>query len=335
MTKTDFKQIGFAEPRDIDNSIYSADINAAYGAIQSIQETMNMKTELKTVTLVRKPYYANSTTYNYRYYELPISNYFFLVSGLTVKVGDVVQSSSSYTVVQNNAILFNSDQAASAIVSVVGSFGIADSERLNNIEKNATNQETEIKNIKNGVTTVPNAEKSTKVQAKDGAFKALSIALLEMVYPVGSIYMSAVSTNPSTFLGGEWVQWGAGRVPVGVNTSDNDFNASEKMGGSKSTTLTVEQMPSHNHTQNPHSHTQVSHNHTYMDRGVDNDYKTNQSDAYNWRAYQDEVQYHGQVTSTVQPKINETTATNNPAGGGQPFSLVQPYITCYMFKRIN
>ena len=334
MTKTDFKQIGFAEPRDIDNSIYSADINAAYGAIQAIQETMNMKTELKTVTLVRKPYYANSTTYNYRYYELPISNYFFLVSGLTVKVGDVVQSSSSYTVVQNYAILFNSDQAASAIVSVVGSFGIADSERLNNIEKNATNQETEIKNIKTGVTTVPNAEKSTKVQAKDGAFKALSIALLEMVYPVGSIYMSAVSTNPSTFLGGEWVQWGAGRVPVGVNTSDNDFNASEKMGGSKSTTLTVEQIPSHNHTQNPHSHTQASHHHIYVDRVVTNAFKTNQSEAYNWTTYSSETNI-SEATSQVQPVIYEATATNNPTGGGQPFSLVQPYITCYMFKRIN
>ena len=38
-------------------------------------------------------------------------------------------------------------------------------------------------------------------------------------YPVGSIYMSARNINPSTFLGGTWVAWGQGRVPVGMGGS--------------------------------------------------------------------------------------------------------------------
>ena len=70
---------------------------------------------------------------------------------------------------------------------------------------------------------------------------------LEM-YPVGSIYMSTSGTNPSSFLGGTWVAWGSGRVPVGVNTSDGNFNTIEKTGGESSHTLTVAEMPSHTHT---------------------------------------------------------------------------------------
>lgn len=53
-----------------------------------------------------------------------------------------------------------------------------------------------------------------------------------MIYPVGSIYMSVNSENPSTLFGGTWVSWGSGRVPVGVNTSDSNFNTVEKPGGS-------------------------------------------------------------------------------------------------------
>ena len=39
-------------------------------------------------------------------------------------------------------------------------------------------------------------------------------------YPVGSIYFSVDSANPSTKFGGTWVAWGKGRVPVGVDESD-------------------------------------------------------------------------------------------------------------------
>ena len=42
--------------------------------------------------------------------------------------------------------------------------------------------------------------------------------------------------------------WGSGRVPVGINTSDSNFNAVEKTGGVSAVTLTASQMPSHTHT---------------------------------------------------------------------------------------
>ena len=57
--------------------------------------------------------------------------------------------------------------------------------------------------------------------------------VIDQMYPVGSIYMSTSNTNPSTLFGGTWVTWGSGKVPVGVNTSDTDFNTVEKTGGAK------------------------------------------------------------------------------------------------------
>jgi len=53
-----------------------------------------------------------------------------------------------------------------------------------------------------------------------------------------------------------------GKIPVGYNSSDGDFDALGETGGAKTHTLTSDEMPSHTHTQNSHNHTQDSHTHT-------------------------------------------------------------------------
>ena len=53
------------------------------------------------------------------------------------------------------------------------------------------------------------------------------------IYPVGSIYMSVNDTNPSVLFGGTWEAWGTGRTIVGVNSDDTDFETSEQTGGNK------------------------------------------------------------------------------------------------------
>lgn len=57
--------------------------------------------------------------------------------------------------------------------------------------------------------------------------------LVNLIYPIGSIYMSVNSTNPSVLFGGTWVAWGTGRVPVGIDTSQTEFETVEQTGGSK------------------------------------------------------------------------------------------------------
>jgi len=92
-----------------------------------------------------------------------------------------------------------------------------------------------------------------------------------LVYPVGSIYMSTDSTNPSARFGGTWVAWGSGKVPVGVNTSDTSFNTVEKTGGTKDSvvvthnhtaTFSGNAVGNHTHTGPSHTHTGPSHTHT-------------------------------------------------------------------------
>jgi len=52
-------------------------------------------------------------------------------------------------------------------------------------------------------------------------------------YPVGSIFLSVINTNPSKWFGGTWELIAQGRTLVGVDTNDANFNTVKKTGGSK------------------------------------------------------------------------------------------------------
>lgn len=82
-------------------------------------------------------------------------------------------------------------------------------------------------------------------------------------FPVGYIYISVDPTNPATVLGyGTWAAFAAGRVLVGIDAGQTEFDTVEETGGAKTHTLTTAEMPSHTHTQDAHNHTQDAHNHT-------------------------------------------------------------------------
>jgi microcystin-dependent protein len=71
--------------------------------------------------------------------------------------------------------------------------------------------------------------------------------ILNMVYPVGSIYMSISATNPGSLFGGSWERYAVGRVIVGVSEGEGEFAGPGYAGGEKYHTLTVNEMPSHSH----------------------------------------------------------------------------------------
>ena len=54
-----------------------------------------------------------------------------------------------------------------------------------------------------------------------------------ILFPVGSVYITVVNTNPSTWFGGTWSLLCPGRTLVCVDTSDSDFKTVKKTGGSK------------------------------------------------------------------------------------------------------
>ena len=69
-------------------------------------------------------------------------------------------------------------------------------------------------------------------KGKDKPWTAWISPALEQCYPIGSIYQSTVATNPAQFMGGVWERFGNGRVLVGVDETDADFNTANKQGGS-------------------------------------------------------------------------------------------------------
>lgn len=154
------------------------------------------------------------------------------------------------------------------------------------------------------------------------------------MYPVGSIYMSVSSTNPSTYFGGTWVAWGSGRVPVGINTSDSNFNTVEKTGGASTVTLTASQMPSHTHTFTGSSTTTNSAGGHTHNIGRDTDGGSGSSRYTVHKAGASGAQgtsptsSAGAHTHTLTPK-----GKNGNTGGGGSHNNLQPYIVCYMWKR--
>ena len=125
-------------------------------------------------------------------------------------------------------------------------------------------------------------------------------------YPIGSIYISIKNIDPATYFGGTWIAWGKGRVPVGVDPDQEEFNKVEKTGGSKYT-------EKHNHTENDQiwadSNPQIEGDHYVQRTGIGE-----------------------KMTSSTQDGGMRETLYTGYAGTGDAGNL-QPYITCYMWLR--
>lgn len=64
------------------------------------------------------------------------------------------------------------------------------------------------------------------------------------VFPVGSVYLTMIKENPSKYYGGTWEFISGGYIYAADSTlSKTDYSG----WGAQSTTLTVDQIPSHNH----------------------------------------------------------------------------------------
>jgi hypothetical protein len=161
--------------------------------------------------------------------------------------------------------------------------------------------------------------------------------LVDALYPVGTIYFTTNSANPGNSGGvfedtnTTWVRWGAGRVPMGVGVGGADgvgnkgatswtyYNNSgtlqtvdidtvEATGGEYNWALAVNQMPNHNH------------NVRLKVAGAANGSSSGNQpwNQGNWTGWGTSVDGELEIQAS---------------GGGQAHPLMQPYITCYMWKR--
>ena len=169
--------------------------------------------------------------------------------------------------------------------------------------------------------------------------------LLDLIYPVGAIYMSTSGTNPGNLFGGTWVAWGSGRVPVGVNSSDGNFNAVEKTGGQSTVTIASNNIPTHSHGVNDPGHQHTLDLGSYRIPAATQDigdvHSSSSGGSYTApsisgsTATQDWSQFTGTSLTPASSGtgISIQNAYGNAGGGADAITNLQPYITCYMWKR--
>jgi hypothetical protein len=123
-----------------------------------------------------------------------------------------------------------------------------------------------------------------------------------LAWPVGSVFTSVVDTNPATLLGfGTWSSIAEGRVLVGLDPNDTDFDVVEETGGAKDVQASAQTFAG----------------------------DVNTTAAANTGATQ-----RGTTTSTLALKAHTHTVT--PTGTNTPgaaTSVVQPYFVVYFWKR--
>ena len=153
--------------------------------------------------------------------------------------------------------------------------------------------------------------------------------IFKSLYEVGDLWTTTQKITPSEKFGfGTWERFGEGKVLVGVDSTDTDFDTAEKTGGEKEHTLTESEMPSHNHSgsgttgSDTHNHTVYggnSHTSTSNDHGI-----TGIED--------DAVRTKETTNDTHTHSFSFTTSTE---GSDEAHNNLQPYITVYMWKIIS
>lgn len=133
--------------------------------------------------------------------------------------------------------------------------------------------------------------------------------IINLIYPVGSVYTTLTNTNPGTFLKGTWEQFGQGRTLIGEGTgndgTDSQTFTANSTGGEYKHKLTVGEMPSHTHIIKFNGGQGVQPNDPY---GVNKPML--------------------QGPSSYGQEIDKT-------GGDGSHNNVQPYVTVYFWERVE
>lgn len=165
-----------------------------------------------------------------------------------------------------------------------------------------------------------NTDKAEVTKVKD---KLDKVNLLDLTYPIGAIYISANNTNPANLFGGEWIEFAKGKTLIGVDTTQTEFNTVLKTGGSKT----------------------MIHNHGAGTLGAnigafDTDITSIGYQAGPKRTNDSAFTYGFKGLPIISGSVsNSRIAHNTPVYGATDDSSsstsnnLQPYITCYMWKR--
>ena len=219
--------------------------------------------------------------------------------GLVVGLVENIDTSQLYKQIQSDLYDFKSTEQAEFMSWFETIQDILDENAAGNLQKQIDTKVPMERTI-NGKALTGNIT----ITAADIGTSAIFLA----AHPVGSLYETDIATNPGTLYGGTWAAWGGGKVTVGLNAADTSFNTVGKTGGEKTHTLTIAEMPSHTHD------IKMRRNEDYSKVFLSDYY----GDPAGGTGFQMEIQMDMYVPYT---------------GGGQAHNNLQPYITCYIWKR--
>lgn len=140
-------------------------------------------------------------------------------------------------------------------------------------------------------------------------------SLTDLIYPVGSVYMSINDTDPSLLFGGVWEQ-----IKDRFLLSAGDTYIAGNVGGEANHTLTVNEIPSHTHTYGESGYNALITNATAAFQSGDMGSQSGTGRYYPF-------------TTTGAQYIRSTNT--NSTGGGQAHNNMPPYLTVYMWQRIG
>lgn len=133
--------------------------------------------------------------------------------------------------------------------------------------------------------------------------------LIDIIYPIGSVYISVTSTNPQVLFGGEWTQ-----IKDTFLLACGDSYANGATGGEANHTLTVNEMPSHRHGSSSYQ----------------NGYPASITGSGDYITFVN----HG-TTSSNGGGSGDGVVKTTFVGGSQPHNNMPPYLAVYMWKRIS
>ena len=143
------------------------------------------------------------------------------------------------------------------------------------------------------------------------------------VYPVGSIYTTVEAAfDPATAFGGTWEVFGAGKVLVGLDSADTDFDTVEELRGNKTQTLATDNLPEHRHGLNLRMAGSQVTNPAILDNSVNTTVA----------AGDESITFDD--TNRGPLAYQSTTGTQTTqVGSGTAFDLLQPSIVVKFWKR--
>lgn len=167
--------------------------------------------------------------------------------------------------------------------------------------------ELSIRNNMVGINCIPVADNGTlQIDGK---------SLLDLLHPVGSIYMSTDGISPETLFGGKWES-----IKDKFLLCAGDAYTAGSTGGAAAVTLQVSHMPSHE------GHLYGNDSITGTDAGESTYFANSNSSAFT---------KYGTSRPFIVRASNEVIMRGYNKGGGQAHNNMPPYLTIYCWKRVE